>query len=264
MISSINCCSTVIQTHLKKSLCICAGKCLPLRSTNIVTPWHRDWMWNELSDSLARLQDINSFQHDLAISSFPQLFLKYWFQCYDRLLVFCCLDDLQHLMQYLLIQWICVRVLNPDLDWVMFVTLVLDLRSCVGIRPSISCLRIALQAVLTPCLKQISHNLQFSALYLFSACRYVIVSTELADLFIPVLYPYIKQQSQPISCLATTGYTLVAQRHAHNVSLLLSRAVIVVDMLVEQGFCILSCLCGVRARRPGWFGDHPHLKSSDR
>lgn len=51
----------------------------------------------------------------------------------------------------------------------------------------------------------------------------------------------IKQPREPsISCLVTTSYTPVAQRHAHNMSLLLSRAVIVVDMLVEQCFCILS------------------------
>lgn len=86
---------------------------------------------------------------------------------------------------------------------------------------------------------------------MFSACRYVIVSTEITTLFIPVLFSihedtltlllsYIKQPSQPISCLVTTGYTLVAQRHAHNMSLLFSRAVIVVDMLVEQCFCMLS------------------------
>lgn len=86
---------------------------------------------------------------------------------------------------------------------------------------------------------------------MISACRYVMVSAEITALFIPVLssihedtltllLSYIKQPSQPISCLVTTGYTLVAPRHAHKVSALLSGAVIVVDMLVEQCFCILS------------------------
>lgn len=87
---------------------------------------------------------------------------------------------------------------------------------------------------------------------MFSACRYVIMNVEITafptsilftihqDTF-PLLLRSVKQPREPsISCLVTTSYTPVAQRRAHNMSLLLSRAVIVVDMLVEQSFCILS------------------------
>lgn len=87
---------------------------------------------------------------------------------------------------------------------------------------------------------------------MFSACRYVIIKVEITAFStlmrftvhedtLTLLLRSIKQPGEPsISCLVTTSSTPVAQRHANNMSLLLSRAVIVVDMLVEQCFCVLS------------------------
>lgn len=110
---------------------------------------------------------------------------------------------------------------------------------------------------------------------MFSACRFVIMKVEITAfstsvLFtvhedtLPLLLRLVTQPREPsISCLVTTSCTPVAQRRAHSMSLLLSRAVIVVVMLVEQCFCIV-CSFDMWARRPGWFSNHPDLKSSDR